>query len=123
MFYRAALPLSCETLNYAAGIIRRHRKSIGSRWWKLTGAAGPCSSWLTCAKARHFAELAAGFAVGTTTAWRYVKEVVALLAARAPKLRQAVRDAKEAGHGRQAPATAEVSRADGSRDRHGKRDR
>ena len=35
MFYRAALPLSCRTLNYAAGIIRRHRKSIGSRWRKL----------------------------------------------------------------------------------------
>jgi hypothetical protein len=29
LFYRAALPLSRKTLNYAAGIIRRHRKSIG----------------------------------------------------------------------------------------------
>ncbi len=35
LFYRAALPLSCKTLNYAAGIIRRHRKAIGSRWRKL----------------------------------------------------------------------------------------
>jgi hypothetical protein len=25
LFYRAALPLSSQTLNYAAGIIRRHR--------------------------------------------------------------------------------------------------
>lgn len=45
-----------------------------------------------------FAELAAGFAVGTTTAWRYVEETIALLAARAPKLRKEVRDAKKAGH-------------------------
>jgi DDE superfamily endonuclease len=45
-----------------------------------------------------FAELAAGFGVGTATAWRYVTETVALLAARAPKLRQALRDAKKAGH-------------------------
>jgi DDE superfamily endonuclease/Helix-turn-helix of DDE superfamily endonuclease len=45
-----------------------------------------------------FAELAAGFAVGTTTAWRYVEETVALLAARAPKLRRAARDAVKAGH-------------------------
>jgi hypothetical protein len=45
-----------------------------------------------------FAELAAGFGVGTTTAWRYVEETVALLAARAPKLRKAVRDAKKAGY-------------------------
>ena len=49
-------------------------------------------------KGETFAELAAGFAVGTTTAWRYVEEVLALLATRAPKLRQAVRDAKKAGY-------------------------
>src|SRR5262249_32675473 len=36
-------------------------------------------------------DLAAGFGVGITTAWRYVEETVALLAARAPKLRKAVR--------------------------------
>ena len=35
LFYRAALPLSCKTLNYAAAIIRRHLKAIGSRWRKL----------------------------------------------------------------------------------------
>ena len=48
-------------------------------------------------KGDTFAELAAGFGVGTTTAWRYVEETVALLAARAPKLREAIRDAKKAG--------------------------
>jgi hypothetical protein len=35
LFYRAALPLSRKTLNYVAGIVRRHRKAIGSRWRKL----------------------------------------------------------------------------------------
>src|SRR5690348_2192677 len=35
LFYRAALPLPSRTLNYAAGIIRRHLKAIGSRWRKL----------------------------------------------------------------------------------------
>jgi hypothetical protein len=35
-------------------------------------------------KGETFAELAAGFGVGTTTAWRYVNETVALLAARRP---------------------------------------
>ena len=44
-------------------------------------------------KGGTFAEAAAGFEIGTTTAWRYVNETVALLAACAPKLRQAVRDA------------------------------
>ena len=47
---------------------------------------------------RGFHELAAGFEVGISTAWRYVNETVALLAGRAPKLHTAIRDAKKAGH-------------------------
>jgi hypothetical protein len=97
LFYRAALPLSCKTLNYAAGIIRRHRKSIGSRWRKLNPGQQALLVLAHLRKGETFADLAAGFAVGVTTAWRYVQEVVALLAARAPKLREAVRDAKRAG--------------------------
>jgi hypothetical protein len=49
-------------------------------------------------KGETFAEIAAGSGVGTTTAWRYAGETVALLAPRAPKLRKAVRDAKKAGY-------------------------
>ena len=57
LFYRAELPLSSQTLTFAAG-----------------------------------------FGVGTSTAWRYINETVALLAARAPKLRTAARDAAKAGY-------------------------
>ena len=32
LFYCAALPLPRKTLNFAAGVIRRHPKSTGSRW-------------------------------------------------------------------------------------------
>ena len=35
LFYPAALPLSRQTLTYTSGIIRRHRKRIGSPWRKL----------------------------------------------------------------------------------------
>jgi Helix-turn-helix of DDE superfamily endonuclease len=49
-------------------------------------------------KGDTFAELAAGFGISSATARRYVTETVALLAARSPKLRQALRDAKDAGH-------------------------
>ena len=49
-------------------------------------------------KGETFAELAAGFGVGTATAWRYVTEIVALLAARSPKLHQALRDTAKAGY-------------------------
>ena len=36
LFYPAALPLSRQSLDYTAGVIRRHRRQIGSRWRKLS---------------------------------------------------------------------------------------
>ena len=97
-FYRASLPLSRQTLNFAAGIIRRHRISIGSLWRKLNPGQQALLVLGLPAQRRDVASLAAGFGVGTATAWRYVEETVALLAARAPRLRKAVRDAARAGH-------------------------
>jgi Helix-turn-helix of DDE superfamily endonuclease/DDE superfamily endonuclease len=98
LFYRAGLPLSRQTLTFVSGIIRRHRRSIGSRWRKLNPGQQALLTLAYLRKGEMFAELAAGFAVGVTTAWRYVEETVALLAARAPKLRTAVRDARKAGY-------------------------
>jgi hypothetical protein len=98
LFYRASLPLSRQTLNFAAGIIRRHRISIGSLWRKLNPGQQALLVLVYLRKGETFASLAAGFGVGTATAWRYVEETVALLAARAPRLRKAVRDAARAGH-------------------------
>src|SRR5436305_14586666 len=98
LFYPAALPLSRQTLTYTAGVIRRHRKQIGSPWRKLTCAQQALLVLAYLRKGETFAELAAGFGIGTATAWRYVTETVGLLAARSPKLRTALRDAKQAGH-------------------------
>jgi len=98
LFYPATLPLSRQTLTYTAGVIRRHRKQIGSPWRKLNPGRQALLVLAYLRKDETFAELAAGFGVGTTTAWRYVTETVALLAARSPKLRQALAQAKEAGH-------------------------
>ena len=98
LFYRAALPLSSRTLTFTAGLIRRHRAAIGSPWRKLNPGQQALLVLVYLRKGETFAELAAGFAVGLTTAWRYVNETTDLLAARAPKLRQAVRDAVKAGY-------------------------
>jgi hypothetical protein len=94
LFYRAALPLSRQTLNYAAGVIRRHRRAIGSCWRKLNSGQQALLVLAYLRKGETFADLAAGFAVSTATAWRYVNEAVALLSARAPKLRAALRTAR-----------------------------
>lgn len=98
LFYCAALPLSSRTLTYVTGIIRRHRLAAGSRWRKSSPAKEALLVLAYLRKGETFAELTAGFGVIVTTAWRYVNEIVALLAARAPKLRTAVWDAKKAGH-------------------------
>jgi hypothetical protein len=98
LFYRAALPLSRKSLTFTAGIIRRRRRAAGSAWRKLDPGQQALLVLVYLRKGETFAEVAAGFGVGTATAWRYVNESVALLAARAPKLRKAVRDAKRAGY-------------------------
>src|SRR5204862_1448777 len=98
LFCPAALPLSSQTLHYTAGIIRRHRRQIGSPWRKLSPGRQALLVLAYLRKGETFAELAAGFGIGTATAWRYVTETVALLAARSPKMRRALRDAKDAGH-------------------------
>jgi hypothetical protein len=98
LFYRAALPLSSRTLSFVAGIIRRHRKSIGSCWRKLKPGQQALLVLAYLKKGETFAEVAAGSGVGTATAWRYVNQTVDLLAAHAPTLRGAARDAKKAGH-------------------------
>jgi hypothetical protein len=98
LFYPAALPLSRQTLCYTAGVIRRHRAHIGSPWRKLNPGRQALLVLAYLRKGETFAELAAGFGVGTATAWRYVTETAGLLAARSPKLRKALAQAKEQGH-------------------------
>jgi Helix-turn-helix of DDE superfamily endonuclease len=77
-----------------AGVVRRHRRSIGSAWRKLNPARQALMVLAYLRKGETFADLAGGFEVSTATAWRYVNETVALLSARAPKLRAALRAAK-----------------------------
>lgn len=97
LFYRAAVDLSRSTLNYVAGLIRRHRKAMKSIWRRLNAGQQALLVLVYLRKGETFEELGAGFGVSTATAWRYVEEAVMLLSARSPKLRQALRKAKSDG--------------------------
>ena len=97
LFYRAALPLSHQTLTFVSDLIRAHRKQIGSVWRTLNPGQQALLVLVYLRKGEPFAEVGAGFAVSTTTCWRYVNETVELLAQRAPKLRAALRKAKRQG--------------------------
>ena len=66
LFHHAMLPLSHRTLNYAAGVIRRRRRAIGSRWRKLNPAQQALLVLAYLRKGETFADLAARFTVSTT---------------------------------------------------------
>ncbi|CAM5430598.1 hypothetical protein SHIRM173S_10582 [Streptomyces hirsutus] len=66
---------------------------LGTRWRRLSVGR---QALLTLAHLRNghpYAQLAAGFGIGTTTAYRYITEAVEVLAALAPTLAEAVRKA------------------------------
>lgn len=97
LFYRAALPLSHQTLTFVSDLIRAHRKHMGSVWRTLNPGQQALLVLVYLRKGEPFAEVGAGFDVSTTTCWRYVNETVELLAEQAPKLRTALRKAKRRG--------------------------
>lgn len=99
LFYRAALPLSRRTLNLAVRTIRTHREQTGSRWRRLDPATQALLVLVHLHKGETFAQVAAGFGVGTATAWRYVCETTRLLAEQAPTLEQGLRRARRKGWG------------------------
>ena len=74
LFYRAALPLSHQTLTFVSGLVRTHRREIGSVWRALTPGQQALLVLVYLRKGEPFAEVGAGFGVSTTTCWRYVNE-------------------------------------------------
>ncbi|SDI53355.1 Helix-turn-helix of DDE superfamily endonuclease [Sinosporangium album] len=97
LFHRAAVDLSPRTLDYVAGLIRRHRKAAGTVWRRLNPGRQALLVLVHLRKGETFREFGAGFGVSVTTAWRYVREAVALLSARSPELGQALRRAERDG--------------------------
>ncbi len=86
LFYPSAMDLSTTTLRYVVKVIRDHLKRIGSRWRRLLPDQ---QALLVLAHLRNgdtYARLAAGFGIGLSTAFRYVRETTELLAERAPTL-------------------------------------
>jgi hypothetical protein len=97
--YRAILDVPRELIRFAAGLLRRERERRGTR-------AG--TRRLTCWKQAVFglawfrdrpdvARLGEGFGISQATAYRYLNEIIEVLAARAPGLRQALERAASQG--------------------------
>ncbi len=91
--YPAPIPLSERTLTELADLIRHRRNQRQCRWRCLAPGR---QALLVLAHLRNgdtYTRLAAGFAVSVSTAWRYVRETVDLLAARADDVTTAGRKA------------------------------
>ncbi|HZU78013.1 MAG TPA: transposase family protein [Dehalococcoidia bacterium] len=94
LVYPAGIDLSSSMLRCVARVIAAHRRAMGS-WWR--GLAPSRQALLVLAQLRRgdtYAQLAAGFRVGVATVYRYIRETVELLAARAPDLRDVVEVAR-----------------------------
>jgi len=78
----AAIPLSTRTLTLLADLIRTHRGQRRCRWRRLDPGR---QALFVLAHLRNGDTYfpAAGFGIGATTAWRYVREAVGLLTAMA----------------------------------------
>ncbi|MFC7221533.1 transposase family protein, partial [Streptomyces polyrhachis] len=93
LVYPCGLDVSSRSLRFPAARLREHHHRIGSRWRRLPAGR---QALLTLAHLRHgttYAQLAAGFRVGTSTVYRYIREAVDLLAALAPTLTEAMKTA------------------------------
>ncbi|MFJ6677417.1 transposase family protein [Actinosynnema sp. NPDC091369] len=87
--YPASIPLSNRTLVHLAELIRAERTRRRSRWRRLEPGR---QALLVLAHLRNgdtHARLAVGFGVSHSTAWRYVREAVDLLAGLADDLHAA----------------------------------
>ncbi len=88
--YSAAIPLSNHTLIRLAELLRVRRAERPCRWRRLDASR---QALLVLAHLRNgdtYARLAAGFAIGGSTAWRYVHEAADLLAMLADDVHDAV---------------------------------
>ncbi|MFC8295019.1 transposase family protein [Streptomyces sp. NPDC057242] len=85
------MDLSVRTLRFLAGRLTARRRDIGTRWRRLSVAL---QALLVLAHLRcgdTYAQLAAGFGIGIATVYRYIREVIEVLAALAPTLTEAMK--------------------------------
>lgn len=81
LVYPSGVDVSSSALRFLAARLRQRRRDLGTRWRRLSVGR---QALLTLAHLRNgqpYAQLAAGFGVGTTTAYRYIAEAVDVLSA------------------------------------------
>ena len=88
--YPATIPLSTRTLNQLAELIRNHRQDCRSRWRRLDAGQQALLALAHLRNGDPYRRLAAGFRIGLSTVYRYLREAIDLLAAQAVPLHRVV---------------------------------
>jgi hypothetical protein len=90
LVYPSSMPVSNRALQTLADALRHRRTVMRTRWRRLTPGEQALLVLAHLNKGETYTALAAGFGVGTTTVFRYVREGVDVLATVAPTLDQAL---------------------------------
>ena len=93
LVYPSGVDVSTSTLRYLSARLRARRQEVGTRWRRLPAGRQALLVLAHLRCGHTYAQLAAGFGVGITTAYRYITEAVEVLAALAPTLAEAMKTA------------------------------
>ncbi|MFD7186126.1 transposase family protein [Streptomyces sp. NPDC056637] len=91
LVYPSSIDLSSRTLRYLTGKLRARHREIGTRWRRLPVGRQALLALAHLRCGDTYAQLAAGFRIGIATAYRYIREAIDVLAARAPTLTEAMK--------------------------------
>ena len=95
--YPAGMSVSNRAAIMLADQLRHHRIKIGTRWRRLDPGQQALLTLAHLRKGETYADLARGFAIGTTTVYCYIREALKILAALAPTLQQAIECERASG--------------------------
>ncbi len=90
LVYPSAMSVSTKALTFVSEALRARRRQLGTRWRRLAAGEQALMVLAHLRKGETYRDLAVGFGVGVTTAYRYLREALQVLAALAPTLEQAI---------------------------------
>jgi hypothetical protein len=88
--YPAGMTMSNRALITLSAALRQRRTQRGTRWRRLPAGEQALLVVAHLRKGEACTDLAVGFGIGTTTAFRYIREALDVLATMAPPLVEAI---------------------------------